>query len=107
MIGTMLNAAGILLGGVLGLTLNQQLSPARQVAIKGLLGVFTVWVGLKITWMSLGGGAARVFHQLVIVLLSLILGRITGRFLRIQKSLSRLGQYAKEKFSQASAEPGD
>src|SRR6266446_4662453 len=101
MIGTILNAAGILLGGILGLTLGQRLSAARQVAVKGLLGVFTVYVGLKMTWISLGGGFGAIARQLTIVLLALILGRITGRLLRLQKSLNRVGQYAKEKFSQA------
>ena len=101
--GTILNAAGIVLGGVLGLTLSRQLSPARQIGLKNLLGVFTVYVGLKLTWTSLGGGLGMIGKQLLIVLLSLILGRITGRFLRLQKSLNRLGQYAKAKLSQ----PGD
>src|SRR2546422_6717898 len=45
--GTVLNAAGILLGGILGLTLTKQLPTSRQVALKGLLGVFTVYVGLN------------------------------------------------------------
>ena len=101
-LGTILNAAGILLGGILGLTLRKQLSPARQIAIKGLLGVFTVYVGLKMTWMSLGGGVGPIAKQLVIVLVSLILGRITGRLLHLQKFLNRLGGYAKRKFSEAS-----
>src|SRR5438046_10641450 len=100
MIGTILNAAGILLGGILGLTLSKQLSPTRQVALKGLLGVLTVYVGLKMTLLSLGGGIGPIAKQLFIVLLALMLGRITGRLLHLQKILNRLGQYAKEKFSQ-------
>src|SRR6266700_513222 len=104
MIGTILNAAGILLGGILGLTLSKQLSPRRQVAIKGLLGVLVVYVGLKMTVLSLGGGFGHVAKQLFIVLLALILGRITGRLLHLQDFLNRLGKYAKEKFS--SATPG-
>ena len=104
MIGTVLNAAGILLGGVLGLTLRNQISTARQVAVKNLLGVFTVYVGLKMTWTSLGGGVGMIARELAIVLLSLILGRVTGRLLHLQKTLNRLGQYAKNKFSQAGRE---
>ena len=95
-IGTILNAAGILLGGILGLTLSKQLSSAQQVALKGLLGVFTVYVGLKTTWMSLGGGMGTIMKQLAILLFSLILGRITGRLLHLQKSMNRLGQFAIE-----------
>lgn len=106
-IGTILNAAGIVLGGILGLTLKKQFSSVRQVAIKGLLGVFTVYVGLKITWVSLGNGVGGIPKQLAIVLLALILGRVTGRLLRLQKGLNWLGGYAKAKFSRASpAAPG-
>jgi uncharacterized membrane protein YqgA involved in biofilm formation len=104
MIGTILNAAGILLGGILGLTLSKQLSHPRQVAIKGLLGVLTVYVGLKMTVLSLGGGIGTIAKQLFIVLLALMLGRITGRLLHLQDFLNGLGKYAKEKFS--SATPG-
>ena len=101
MIGTILNAAGILLGGGLGLTLSRQLSSARQIALKGLLGVFTVYVGLRLTWMNVGGGLGATARQLLIVLLSLMLGRVAGRLLHLQKFLNGLGQYAKERISQA------
>lgn len=102
-IGTILNAAGILLGGILGLTLSKKLSSAQQNALKGLLGVFTVYVGLRTTWMSLGGGARGVFKQLAIVFLALVLGRITGRVLHLQKSMNRVGQYAKATLAQANS----
>jgi len=100
MFGTILNAAGILLGGILGLAMSGQMSHRRQLAIKGLLGVFTVYVGLKMTWMSLGGGLGSVARELTIILLALFLGRAVGRLLHIQKGLNRLGQYAKQKLSQ-------
>ena len=103
-IGTILNTAGILLGGVLGLTLSKQLSSAQQVGIKGLLGVLLVYYGLKTTWLSLGGGGGTILKQLAIVLLSLILGSITGRLLHLQKSMNRLGQHAKEKLSRTGSE---
>jgi len=103
MTGTILNAAGILAGGIAGLTVTRQLSPAAQVALKGLLGVFTDYVGLKMTFSILGGGFWLVVEQMIILVLALTLGRMTGRLLHLQKSLNRLGQYAKEKFSRASA----
>jgi len=101
MIGTILNAAGILIGGILGLTLRRQLTAATQVGLKGALGVLVIFVGLKTTWMSLGGGFWLVLKQLAIVILALTLGRLTGRLLRLQKNLNSLGQYAKERFAKA------
>ena len=100
-IGTVLNAAGILLGGVLGLTLKKPLSAPRQTALKGLLGVATVYAGLRLTLISLGPGWGPAFQQLLIVVLALIAGRLTGRLLRLQKLFNRLGRYANEKYSQA------
>ena len=60
----LIGATGILLGGILGLGLSGQMSHRRQVAIKGLLGVFTVYVGLKMSWTSLGGGLGSVAREL-------------------------------------------
>ena len=89
MIGTIVNAAGILLGGILGLTLSKQLSPARQVALKNLLGVFTVYVGLRITLTGLSGSLGHVLQQLAIVLFSLMAGDLLGRLLHLQQSSNR------------------
>src|SRR5258706_16296884 len=101
MTGTILNGAGILIGGMIGLTLRRQLTPATQVGIKGLLGVMVVFVGLKTTWMSLGGGPGPIVKQLAIVIVALMLGRLTGRLLRLQKGLNCLGQSARDRFSLA------
>jgi uncharacterized membrane protein YqgA involved in biofilm formation len=100
MTGTILNALGILIGGVLGLVLKRQLTLPTQVAIKNGLGVLIIFVGLKTTWDNLGGGGILlILKQLVIVILALTLGRITGRLLHLQKGLNWLGQYARKKMN--------
>ena len=101
--GTLLNAAGILLGGLLGLALRRQFNANTQVLLKNILGLLVIWVGLSTTWKSLGGGVLGVARQMTIVVLALILGRLTGRLLHLQKGLNRLGEYAKDRFSKASA----
>src|SRR6266566_9695256 len=101
MTGTILNAAAILLGGIVGLTASKQPSLAHQTALKILLGAFTVYTGLSATWQAVNGSFVRVLKQLTIVLLALMLGNLTGKLLRVQKSLNRLGQYAKQKMSGA------
>jgi hypothetical protein len=95
--GTILNALGILIGCGLGLTLRRQPRPQVQFAIKGLLGVFTVIVGLRAVWAGLGGGFWLVIKQVLVILLALAVGRVVGRVLRIQRGLNKLGQYAKER----------
>jgi len=100
MLGTILNAAGILIGGVVGLMITRQPSPATQLALKGLMGAGTVFIGLRLTWLSLNGGFLPILKQLIIVLLALILGKLAGRLLRLQKASNRLGQYARERLAQ-------
>ena len=100
-LGTILNAAGILIGGIIGLTVTRQLSPARQFALKGILGLLVIYVGLKTTLTSLGGGLWPITKQLLIVVLALTFGRLTGKLLRLQSLSNRLGQYAKQKIAAA------
>lgn len=100
MTGTVLNAIGIVMGGLLGLVLSRQFLPATQLALRGIMGVVTVFIGLRITYESLNGTFLQMFKQLVIVVLALMLGRIVGRLLRIQRMLNRLGKYATRRFSE-------
>lgn len=99
MTGTFLNVAGILIGGIVGLTVCRQISASNQVLMKMILGLATIFVGLRLTWEGLGGGAANVFKQLFIVILALILGRLLGRLLQLQKHLNKLGKVAQDKMA--------
>jgi uncharacterized membrane protein YqgA involved in biofilm formation len=101
MIGTLINAAAILAGGIAGLTTTKDLSPGRQDLIKKLLGIFTVWVGLSMSWAGLDGSLGRALRQLIIVILALMLGKAAGQLLRLQHAFNKLGRYAKGLFEQA------
>src|SRR5215475_1608043 len=102
LIGTLLNVAGILIGGIVGLVRRKPLSVAQESWFKVAIGAFTVFYGLRLTWSSLGGSFWQVVKQLIIAVVALILGKITGRLLRIQKGSNRLGQRAKELITAAS-----
>ena len=99
MTGTILNAAGILIGGIAGLTLTRQMPARTQYTVKVLLGIFTIFIGLKMTFSSLGPGFGLVLKQLFIVVLALTLGRIVGRLVRVQKGLNFMGQYAQKRIA--------
>ncbi|MBM3838074.1 MAG: DUF554 domain-containing protein [Verrucomicrobia bacterium] len=101
MIGTILNGAAILVGGVAGLAVAREISAANQSRLKVALGVFVVYAGLSATWSGLNGTFGQIAKQIGIALLSLILGNLLGKLLRIQKSLNSLGQYARERFTKA------
>src|ERR1022692_3290638 len=99
MIGTALNVAGILIGGVTGLVRRKPLSPAHESYIKVALGAFTVFYGLRLTWMSLNGSLLQILKQLLVVVIALMLGKMTGRFLRLQKWSNRLGRDARDRIT--------
>ena len=111
-IGTCLNVAGILIGGIAGLVSRKSLSVAQESWFKVALGAFTVFYGLRLTWssLSLSGSFPHGLKQLLIAVIALTLGKIFGRLLRFQKTSNRLGQKAKELITIASAgsrRPGD
>jgi uncharacterized membrane protein YqgA involved in biofilm formation len=94
LLGTWINAGAILLGGLWGL-LGRGLAPRTQVAIKGLLGVLVVFTGLGVSWSGLAtGGVGRFAKHLLIAVVAMMLGHLTGRLLRLQDGLNRLGAHA-------------
>jgi uncharacterized membrane protein YqgA involved in biofilm formation len=104
MIGTLLNVAGILAGSVVGLARRKGFSTAAESFSRVALGAFTVFCGLRLTWVSLEGTWRHVLKQLVVAVLALMLGRITGRLFRLQKMSNRLGRYARDRIE--AAQPG-
>jgi len=101
MSGTLLNALAIFVGGIAGLTRRRPMSAATQSALKILLGAFTVYVGLSLTWQGLNGSFGQVMKQLAIVVGALILGNLTGKVIRLQRGINHLGHHAKEQYLHA------
>jgi len=95
-IGAILNAAAIVLGGLLGLLLRKPLALSIQMFFKVALGTGAMFVGLRLTWLSLDGGWGQMLQQGLIACLALMLGSWLGRRLRVQASLNHLGQLAKQ-----------
>jgi uncharacterized membrane protein YqgA involved in biofilm formation len=105
MLGTFLNAGAILLGGIVGLT-RFEIAERQQAWCKTVIGVATVWYGFKIAWSGLWTGSfGGLAKQFGIVLLAMMLGKILGRLLRLQKAMNRVGQLAKDKLSAAGTDP--
>jgi len=97
--GSLLNAVTILVGGIVGLAAREQLSAAVQSTLRTILGVFTIFAGLKIVWDNLNGSFGNFAKQSFILLLALTVGRLVGRALRLQKLSNRLGQFARERIA--------
>ena len=105
MIGTALNVAGILIGGLVGLTRRKPLSPVNESFFKVTLGVFTVFYGLRLTWISVNGTFLQISKQLLIAVLALVLGKMAGQLLHLQKMSNSLGRQARERMS--ASKPAD
>jgi|SRR5579859_5158243 len=93
-IGTILNASGILIGGTLGLASSKSLSPGAENRVRIILAAATVLFGLRLTWSSLSGSLGQILKQCVVLILALMLGKFTGRILGLQKLSNRIGRRA-------------
>lgn len=96
MIGTLLNVATIILGGLLGLAFGSRLPERMGQTVVAGLGLFTVAYGL------------RMFSETsnaVLVLLAMIIGGILGEWWQIEEGLKRLGAWLQTRFA-ANAEGG-
>jgi uncharacterized membrane protein YqgA involved in biofilm formation len=94
MTGAWINALGIVAGGAWGLAVGKPIPPPYPTALKIILGVYTVWFGLKLTWVSLNGSLRQFLGELGIVLLAMTLGKIAGKLLRLQKLSNSIGRHA-------------
>jgi uncharacterized membrane protein YqgA involved in biofilm formation len=94
MTGALINAFGIVAGGVWGLAVGKPIPSPGPSALKIILGVFTVWFGLKLTWVSLNGSFRQLFGELGLVLLAMALGKIAGKCLRLQHLSNSIGRRA-------------
>src|SRR5581483_12389805 len=101
MIGPLLNAAGIVIGGCVGLIRRKPLAAATESYFRVILGAFTVFYGLRLTWISLGGSWAQILKQLGLVIVSMMIGKLIGRAVRLQRMSNRLGQQARERINNA------
>ena len=104
MIGTLLNVAGILAGGLAGWLKRPSFTPAGEANIKIVLGVFTVYYGLRLTVLSLHGSWGQGLWQVCVALLAMIAGKAAGKLLRLQTISNRLGHAARARIS--AVEPG-
>jgi len=94
--GAILNAAAIVLGGIIGLIHPKPLSAQTQGFFKMMLGVAAMFFGLRLTWLCVGGSFATTTKQIVIAFLAVMFGNLLGRTLGIQKLSNRLGQHARK-----------
>jgi len=90
LLGTLANVAAIALGTLLGLALKQRL-PERinTIAMQGL-GLVTVLIGIKMVTAT---------ENVLVVLVSMVIGGVIGELLQIEKRLDRFGSRIEARLS--------
>ena len=87
-IATFINMATVLVGGTIGLLLQQAFPEDVQIIVFQAIGLATLLIGLQMG-MKLPDG------YLLVLILSITLGGITGELLGIDDMLQRIGDYLK------------
>lgn len=95
MIGTLINFATVMVGGLLGLLVGQRL-PER---IKSI-----VIAGLGLMTIVLGVSQAIKTENSLIPLLALIIGSVIGEIINIDKGINNLGDWLKKRFDRPGSE---
>ncbi len=94
MIGTLLNIATVLIGGVIGLLFGSRLPERIRHTVVAGLGLFTAAIGVQMFLKT---------ENPIIVLLSLLFGGVLGEWWRIEDGLRSLGDWLERRFSGAAA----
>jgi uncharacterized membrane protein YqgA involved in biofilm formation len=101
MIGVAINAVGIVAGAIVGKTTKRTLNARDESFFKVATGAAAVFLGLQLTWQSFSGSFGLRFKQLLIVLLSMSLGKLAGRLFHLQNVSNAIGRFASSKISGA------
>ena len=98
MLGTVVNALAIVAGGLVGLCCTRGIDDRfRQ----------TVLQGLALCVLLIGAKSALAADNLLVVILSLVVGGVVGEWLAIEARLESLGRWIEARFADGSAGGGD
>jgi hypothetical protein len=101
-VGTILNVAGILAGGIAGLVRRTPLAASTQGLLKLTLGLATVGCGFWLLWAGLKNHSfPRMMLLLGVVLVGTMIGRQLGRLMHFQQASNHLGRFARERMEAA------
>ena len=90
--GTFFNCITVIIGSLIGLFAGQFIQDKTRSTIFNCLGLFTCYIGIKMTLDT---------KNSIAVLVSLVLGAITGEFLGLEDKLNSLGDKLRERFSKS------
>lgn len=89
LLGTIINGLLVIIGSVIGLFFTRIPERYKETVMHGI-GLAVILIGLQMAFST---------ENIVIVLISLLLGAILGEFLQIEEGLNRLGHWLGSKFT--------
>lgn len=100
-LGTIVNVAAIIAGGLLGLKMKDGLKPHYQDALEKAMGLCTMFIGAAgtLSGMFTVEGTGLVSGGSLCMIASMVIGTICGEFFDFEEKLERLGNWLKEKAS--------
>jgi len=88
LLGTVVNAAAIIAGGLAGVIVKRGLPERFSSIIMSALGLLTVAIGVTFSIQS---------KNTMVVVFSLVIGAVAGEWINIEKRMNNLGDYVQDK----------
>lgn len=95
MIGTLVNAAAVILGGSIGLLLKTRLPKRFSTLFFQSVGLFTLAIGVSMVWNM---------QNMLFIIVSLVLGTLLGTVLKLEENTHQLGEWLKKKLKKGGAQ---
>ncbi len=99
-LGTLLNAAGIVAGGLIGVLFRQRLTRTLQENLVRALGLVCLFIGISGTMekaLSVADGGLHAGGTFMVIA-SFVIGTVIGTWLGIDAAMRRLGEFLKQRF---------
>lgn len=89
MIGTLVNAGAVIVGGIAGLLLNKSMPERFKTIYFQAIGLFTAAIGISMVWNM---------QHILIVVSSLAVGSLLGEWWNLERGAERLSEYLRKRF---------
>ena len=98
-LGTLINAAGIVLGGIIGMLAGKRIPERLRTLLTSVMGISVIFIGAAgvLQRMLVIENGMLATQGSMMMIFSLVLGGIVGSLLRIEASCERFGEWLKKK----------
>ena len=94
--GTLINAAAVIIGGILGTFINGSAIKKFEASLMHALGLCTLYIGISGTlaqMLKISSGEGLKTSGTMLMIFSMILGTLAGEYLQIEARLKRFGEH--------------